>query len=71
MHIVLLLTGDHTLMLCLFQNYTNPQNCYTFPLQDSKLELLCSLILPELYNLDSLNLDSCKIGDEDLSHLKG
>jgi hypothetical protein len=27
--------------------------------------------LPELINLERLNLDSCKIGDEGLLHLKG
>lgn len=31
----------------------------------------CSSVLLELINLECLNLDSCKIGDEGLAHLKG
>jgi hypothetical protein len=51
--------------------YSKWQNCYTISLQFSKVESLCSLFVPDLYNLESLNLDSCKIGDSGLSHLKG
>lgn len=36
-----------------------------------KLNYCAPLLLLELINLESLNLDSCKIGDEGLQYLKG